>query len=274
MTSSASHGPTVRARRFRPDLESLAERIVPATTITERNGVLTVFGNAADNVVIIRDNGGTGAGSIFVESDLNSYSSKGTVRSIRVFAGDGNDRVTYDLGDNLDAGVRRRLLFDLGAGLVDRARATITGNINRGALMSLTILGSAGSDRIQVNSIEDVDVNAAATLKMRVIGGQDQDRISTDFEGDVDGNFRSFVDGGESFDSLRQRLDLNASSTGTVRFTQLGGTESDALALFARTEPGITARMRLRINGGDGFDRGRHTFNVLSVGCEDDHAGK
>jgi hypothetical protein len=274
MSTSASHRPAASARRFRPDLESLTERIVPATTITERNGVLTVFGNGADNVVILRDNGGTGAGSIFVESDLNSYSSKGTVRAIRVFAGDGNDRITYDLGDNLEDNGKRRLFFDLGAGTVDRARVTLTGNINPRALLSLTILGGAGVDQMQVNTISDVDINATATLKMRLIGGQDQDRLSTDFEGDVDGTFRSFLDGGESFDSLRQRLDLNASSTGDVRFTQLGGPESDSLVLFARTEPGITAKTRLRIHGGDGFDRGRHTFNVVSVGCEDDHAGK
>src|SRR5262245_54551858 len=102
--------------RFRPHLEPLSDRVVPAATVTQSGGTLTVIGTSGADLVIISDNGGTGDRSVVVQTPGRIFRSHGTVRSIRVTTGDGNDRVTYSMEANMTARSTRKLFFDLGPG--------------------------------------------------------------------------------------------------------------------------------------------------------------
>lgn len=78
-----------RAMRFRPSLEQLEPRAVPATTVSLAAGVLTVTGTSANDTITLKESGGkvaiAGISKTFATSKISS---------VVVRAGKGNDNVS------------------------------------------------------------------------------------------------------------------------------------------------------------------------------------
>src|SRR5688572_583619 len=75
--------------QFRPRLEQLETRAVPAVTVSLSAGLLTVNGSTVNDSIFVRES----AGKVTVSGWTKSYSA-GSVSSIRVNAGKGNDLVS------------------------------------------------------------------------------------------------------------------------------------------------------------------------------------
>src|SRR5438309_1777627 len=90
---------TVGHGRFRPQVEALAKRVVPAVTATfsVAGAVLRVVGDALDNTVVVsRDAGGTilvNGGAIEVQGGQPTVAD---TRSIMITGGGGNDTLSLD----------------------------------------------------------------------------------------------------------------------------------------------------------------------------------
>jgi hypothetical protein len=120
--------------RFRPTVELLAERVLPAVTATFANGVLTVTGDELDNsIAVSRDAAGTlvvnGDGLIVPVQGGTATAANTTL--IRIFGMGGNDELIWSRSANLP-----RALVDGGAG--DDIITSGTGND--------TLVGGAGND--------------------------------------------------------------------------------------------------------------------------------
>jgi Ca2+-binding RTX toxin-like protein len=97
-SASPRGGKKFRHGRFVPSLETLGERVLPAVTATlAANGVLTVMGDALDNVITVsRDTAGTilvNSGAVTVQGGTPTPAN---TRLIQIFGLGGNDKLSLD----------------------------------------------------------------------------------------------------------------------------------------------------------------------------------
>jgi len=256
--------------QFRPAVESLVERIVPTLTITQRGTTVIVQGDDRNNAVIIKDSGGIQTGSVVIEADFQSLVTVGPVQTIKVFTGNGDDQVLYNLTDNLTGTFTRKVHIDLGAGTIDRFRGDLEGGTLKGSGLDLRVLGGLGIDQMQVDSSAGVNTSAGSSLKVNLNGGADADRISINYVGLVDGTSNFIADGGDWYDRIRMKLEIG-NSTGVVKAAGIGGNDNDFIDLFVRfASEGSTPSHSLKIVGGPGTDTGRRTLFVVPIEIEDD----
>ena len=184
--------------RFRPQVEALAERVLPAVTATfsAAGAVLRVVGDALDNTVVVsRDAGGTilvNDGAVAIQGgqptvantrsimitgaggndNLSLNETNGALPAASIFGGDGNDVLIGGSGDDfVDGGAGNDMAF-LGAG-----DDTFQWNPGDG---SDTVEGQGGRDTMVFNGSDlaekfDISANGNRVRLTRDVGNVTMD---------------------------------------------------------------------------------------------------
>lgn len=196
------------ARRFRPVIENLENRLVPAVTVQQLDldgdgaaDDIRIVGDDQNNVIRISDNGANGIllsidangdGDFTDAGELNAVSRafQGKSGKFDIQLGGGDDKVEYTVTGAFDAS-KRALLVKLGKGSDEftfDAEGRVTDN---GSVIRLDVSGGQGDDGIQSDfgAIED------SSLSLRNSGGAGDDEIvlkvndNIDFGATVDAAF-------------------------------------------------------------------------------------
>jgi hypothetical protein len=186
---------------FRPQVEALAERVLPAVTATfsAADGMLTVLGDALDNTIVVsRDAAGTilvNGGAVAIQGGpatvantrliflnggagndtLSLSEANGALPAASISGGDGNDVLVGGSGNDLINGGRGNDTAFLGAG-----DDTFVWNPGDG---SDTVEGGAGRDALLFNGAnlsENIDISANGN---RVRFTRDVLNITMDLDG-------------------------------------------------------------------------------------------
>jgi hypothetical protein len=270
-----------RARRFRPGVEMLETRLVPAVTIQKVDldgdsdpandgaaGVddFLIIGDSRNTVVQIEDNGTSlsvdidfnGDGS-FEISNQTSTASSGTI-TVELRLGGGNDRVEYRLIGDLDSD-RRTLLADLGSG--HDAFTFVAGNRDlQNSLLFFDVLGGGGKDTLDLplafDRLQDSTFFFAADLGggndrfNPTLAGQDVDTFWLDLHADLGaGNNQAVV------------------QVGTIDAGIVTGFVAD-IGIVGGNSPLTVDNVTVNLNGAiHGGGNGRLTISTLLQGGND-----
>lgn len=261
---------------YRPRIEALEDRDVPAS-ISVAGSTVTVTGDNTANRVTIRDNGdgdiqvsitgAPGAGPV----NFNN------ITRIRVNTDTGNDRVNYT-----QTGARTRnmdLRINLGRGN-DEANVFIQGDIRANRTLSVLVdnpfflLFGQDNDRINIQAT-NVNIEANAAFNLTANGGTGTDRVDFNYSGIVNGPLNYTLDGGLGDDSpfdnafIRATVRLRAGTVGFPAVTGVvrGGFGNDSVAnfIFKEGAAGTGPFINGTLDGGPGVDVGSRTLTVTNA---------
>jgi hypothetical protein len=249
------------AHRFRPQLESLNDRIVPSVTWTVDAGVLTITGTQGADTVDIQDDG-TNL-TVTADGETLDLSSAGTVTDVVLHLQAGNDTVSYTLAGDLAAGAARTLDVSLGNGQ-DTFTATLNGNVLDGATLDVKVQGGNGKDNLSFAAAA-TDVAAGASVSVDLSGGNGKDVVDATYAGQLLGDFTFSADGNNGKDEVSGDLTFAAGSTGTVDATVEGHNGKDDLTLMVTdnsgddnnpetVDPSTLASLSATVESGHGHD--------------------
>jgi hypothetical protein len=179
-------------RSFRPRLEHLEDRTVPAVTFAVSGGALTFTGSNNIDTLNLNDDG---AGNIsFTGSGINTAVTVGGISQIEINLKDGGDFVGYNLN-----GARTNFLkvnANLKGGR-DRVLAKFN-NFDQNAGFNFTVSGGADADQVDLQNIGTIRSLFQASFD----AGADNDKMNVSFNGDIIGAFSAalleFKGGGEN----------------------------------------------------------------------------
>src|SRR5262245_7872915 len=133
--------------RYAPRLEVLEDRLVPALTIREVNGVLRIKGDDhLNDFITIGDTGGSVAGPVTVIANGQFRLSRTPITRIRIDTGGGRDTVQYSLLRNLISGQNRRIDIDTGSDL-DTVTINLAAGLQANSSLRLTARLGSGNDQ-------------------------------------------------------------------------------------------------------------------------------
>jgi hypothetical protein len=274
-----------RYARFVPRLEALNARDVPSVTVVEGTGtsagVVRVYGDQWANDITVSDTGAAeGAVTITVSDDSEvtvdqTYTFEGEVTKVVVCSRSGADTVSYELTDELAAGVERQVVVWLG-NQHDSFDAQLAG-LADGSSLKLYVYGGNGLDALSVTAAGDI----AGSLDVRLLGQNGKDSLFADFAGAVSGDFNLLLNGGNGVDFVWAEVTVDAAvteptdpneptepppATGNVTVQVLGGNGKDDLTLLVdgAGADGLAADS-FKINGGFGWDNFNYTAGLVTV---------
>jgi hypothetical protein len=267
-----------RPAGFRPRLEALEVRCVPACFTTQSGNVLTITGTAGPDRIQIGDSGN---GSISVLCDGNSTPQlfRG-VAQVNVQSRGGNDTVHYDLLGNVVA--LHAIRVNLGAGK-DTFLAYLNGfDLNSGADYRINVTGGPGRKTMNVQFGPDpntalvttltqglntaptfptfplggvglgntpgVDIPAGAIFRLNLNGGNSADRITVNYQGIIAGQPGTPGTAGTT------GANGISPSQGTLVVSINGGGGNDTVTTNILAGSGSLGRVLARENGGAGND--------------------
>lgn len=220
---------------YRPHLESLEARDVPAFSITQSGSVLFLSGSRHADVVRIDD---LGSNDILITqgSTETLYSN---VNRINVSGRDGNDRVTYSV---VSPSVKLWLDVRLGSG-DDTFQSSISLLPEEPVFETLTsgkklppdnvhridVNGDSGNDNITLAA--EGFLPAGINLEANLSGGSGRDNIVASLAGANEGTVRLKIDGDSGNDNLAAVLGRStgpsSTNTGVIDIKVEGGTGDD-----------------------------------------------
>lgn len=226
---------------FRPCLEALEERRVPAI-ITPVGDTLTIEGNGARDLIIIIDNGDGDlvvrhgrvadglAGLSTFPDPLNDFA------TIDVRSRAGHDVVVY-----FQAGERTRSLdlnVELGDGN-DSFLADINGAIPAGRVLDIHAHGGDDGDFLTVDALNDVHLEAdlltgelgVLTVNLEGGGGRGRDTLNMLYRGQLNGLLSFRLTGGRGHDALTAQINVEDGSGGFL-IGVLNGERGDDTLVF------------------------------------------
>jgi len=235
-------------RKFRPAVEALEGREVPAVDFTLAGNTLNLFQfgniNKTDNVSITDD----GKGGIKVQANFKDGSSSkdfsgiGSITNIDVKLKGGNDTLNYNLTGSPTTGAKPlTITADLGDGN-DKFNADL-GNVALLADRTFNVAGKNGNDTFKVSNVGDVGSNGSSSssssssstpvktnLTVNLTGGKDKDSADITLSGAIFGTANITWDGGSTFnpfnlkslDSLKATLNSNVNKGATLNVTSTG----------------------------------------------------
>lgn len=237
--------------------ESLEDRRLMACMVVNASPVLNITCNAANDTVLIRDDGNnmvTGAATGF-----GAFAAAG-INQINVGTGGGDDRVVYDAFAGLLPFEQRTVNVSLGRTGNDRFEAYVRNDLRFGSSLSLNAYGYAGNDVMLVDASADVDVAANARLRAVMYGHDGNDQIFMRYHGENDGAvWLREANGGAGDDIIRAHLWEDAGSTGSIWGQEHGEDGNDIMSLFVITP---NAGNKGAIFGGPGVDALAASANV------------
>lgn len=263
-------------RGFALRLESLSDRVVPACTWTEVDGVLTISGDSKANVIDIVDDGTT----LTVTCDGEEVTLSGDpVTDVVLSLGSGNDEVTYTLNGVLD-GTRTldvslgnghdAFSATLGDGTDPDTGAPVLSSLADGASLEIVARGMNGHDSLSFDAAA-TDVGAGATLSVELGGGNGKDTLDFAYGGILLGDLTLSASGGNGKDEVSGEATFDATSTGTADLDVMSGNGKDTLALLVTDDSGDTstlAGLTATVDGGRGPDWADVTDNVEVIGAK------
>jgi hypothetical protein len=285
-----------RRAPFRPRLETLEDRSVPACLISENAGTLLILGDNNINHIDIQDAGGGGAGNVTVACDGQVISNASVLTGIRVRARGGDDVITYTQTKSLSSGQSRRVVIDMGTEH-DDVTVALNGGLSANSRLNLAVRGgsgqcqinvtgggtiasnaallmnlSAGGDANRIRGSEAANIASGGSLTMNVIGGGNSNVLTVAQRGQALGFVNGKASAGGQFERINMLLTPAAGSTGLVTARVLGGPGNDAVRFIARKivvfdKVGFDAVL----NGGAGINTCTRTAVVSAVNCAIDH---
>lgn len=237
------------SNRFSPSLQTLDARDVPAVItvsgLPDGSNQVTVFGDASNEQVLIRDFGNgtvhtfaTGAGLVVANN----------VTQIRVYADAGHDEVRYDLLADLQPGRSQDVRVNLDGSTYstlpagnDRFEARLWDGVSLQDRSRLQISadGGRGDDYMAVTAV-NVDMKPSAWMKTNISGGSGNDVIAQVYRGEMDGSLAYRSWGGDGDDTIRQVMTFDVGSTGRIGALVYGGNGKDTQGLHVSMQPGMT----------------------------------
>lgn len=221
-------------KAFRPNLESLSDRLTPTVGLTISGSTLIIQGDINANTISVTDNGTGAPGNITGVGDGRSFAaiSGGALAGVFIdtvqFIGrNGNDTAAYTLAGPL-TGVRN-VYAGLGGGN-DRFSSNLNGNVGAGSTVNLTVVGQSGNDTITTS----VGPTLAGTLNQVIDSGNGTDSIFAGFGGTLTGTITSSILTGNGDDTVRTQVGLGAGSAGqlTSSIDVVGGDDTVILNSF------------------------------------------
>jgi hypothetical protein len=254
------HGP------FRPRLEVLEARHLPACTVLFSPTAVTITGDNRANAVTISDAGTGAVGSLSVTCDgvTTSNPIALTAFAVNVDTSGGSDSVVWNLTGELPATQARTLTVRLGKGndffqarsLAFGPNESADADLAPGSSLSINVSGQAGRDTLDFNLQKDFDVRRsgalAATLQVVANGGPDRDRITLALEGAVNGTMSFALNGGGGPDRVAAFIGLKTNTVGVLNGQVNGQGDDDLLALVVNRSRAFTGTAAGRLNGGPG----------------------
>jgi hypothetical protein len=263
----------MRTNKTRLGVQRLDDREVPACLVTHPTpDTVVITGDAANDTVLIRDNGIGGISGTATGAGVFSFAG---IKNIRVMTNGGSDRVAYNLIRDLQPGQVRDVAVSLGssprlgqdtfvANLYNPATGIGT-DLKAGSSLAITAFGGDGRDVMFVNAFRDTDVAVGAKLDVELFGQAGNDVIMTHYWGENDGTVSFFTDGGAGSDLMRSRFTESLGSTGVLDAVVRGGDGQDNIGLhiFSAKVPA-----QALLDGGAGFEVAwPHTANVTVINC-------
>jgi hypothetical protein len=193
--------------------------------------------------------------------------------------GGGNDRMTFNTGDDPDTATFNIFLAALGAPptqfnpVTNNFGASDGTDVPTGTTLTCRIDGGTQSDQISVNYTGIIQGNVNFDLR----GGGNlapfRDLIQFDYTGTIQGRFGLTVDGGPGPDTIIINFALNNVSNGFLNARVQGGAANDNIRMNLRGLGTAVApsglRTDARIDGGPGrADRCQVSGNVQVINCE------
>jgi hypothetical protein len=285
-----------RRASFRPGLETLEDRCVPACLISENAGTLLILGDNNTNHIDIEDAGGSGAGNVVVACDGQVIKNASVITGIRVRARGGNDIVTYTQTKSLSSGQNRHVVIDMGSDH-DAVTVALNNGLSANARLNLAVRGGSGQSQINVTGAGTIASNAALTMNLSAGGDANRIRgseaaniasggsltINVRAGGNLNaltaaqrGQALGFVNvtasAGGQYDRINALLTPANGSTGLITAKVLGGPGGDAVRFIARKITVFdTVGFDVVLNGGAGINTCTRTANVSAVNCAIDH---
>jgi hypothetical protein len=222
--STSTSASTARAVEELEERRMFAVSVVPVWPNT-----LVLTGNAANDVVVINDNGNgvvTGAATNLI-GGMTPFGFGG-IRNIIVRTNDGNDLVRYNLnGDNLAGGATR-----------------------------LDVRLGNGNDTFDMYAGNDIDMGPNAYHSVNVLGEKGKDYLRAFYRGENDGQMRLVLDGGEEDDRLYTDYRFDLGSTGKFFARSLGQRGNDTMHLLVRKAfPFVPVAIDALGSGGGDIDK-------------------
>lgn len=245
----------------------LEGREVPACIVSYPNPeTMVVSGNAANDVVILRDNG---AGGVSGWATGAGFFNHAGIKNIVVATGDGADRVYYQLSSHLLPGQERNVTALLGNGndyfLANlHSPAGVPSDLRAGSSLNITVNGGDGNDHLVANALGGVDVALGAKLAVNLNGWTGNDLIRAYYAGENDGTVAFNLDGVSGNDRIHGYVYARLGSTGVISAEEDGGTGNDYMTL-AVYKPLTATLAKAQIDGGAGLDIGLGTANVTKL---------
>lgn len=233
---------------FRPKLELLEGRAVPSAVVTVTGHLLTIQCDAADDTVVLYDDGAGGITG-FATDQFNNFVNINAsgITEISVGTNQGNDRVAYFLVNDLQAGQQQLLsAIDLGAGndyftaYMHDPTTGVGSDIQAGASLIMGVFGGDGNDTLIVDATRDVDIGAGGRLKAVFLGNAGNDRLDMAYRGENDGAQGMTVHAGAGNDIIRVKQREDAGSTGLIGCVLFGNEGRDVFFVTLLTQSAPT----------------------------------
>jgi hypothetical protein len=278
---SLFHNSNTSARRGRAanrtvlGVERFEDRTVPAA-IGVAGGVMTIEGNGAPDLIVIRDNGDGDLTIFHGRTDdflgLVVAPAASNVSAIDIRTHGGRDVVLYE-----QAGDRaRNMAIDvrLGDG-VDSFTANVVGDINAGRTLDIDVDGGLAGDFITVDATYDVDIETgidgwlpSGVLRVDLNGGGffnfGRDTLNVLYEGELDGVLDFAANGEWGDDKLVAEVNVDDGSNGFLAGV-LDGSQGEDEVVYHITKDDPTDPLSILYalaRGGGGDDRWDITPNV------------
>jgi hypothetical protein len=259
-------------RRFRPAVERLEERDVPAnvTQFQQIGNLLRITGTPRrDNLRFFDD--GFGNITVVCPPDRTPQLFTG-VNNITLFTLGGDDNVRYALPGT---GLFSRMRFTAVLGDGDDTFAGAFNGCELFQNMIMDVRGGVGDDLLTVNALRGVDLNSG-TLSVSLFGlapgaqtggAGDRDTIVCNYAGRITENLTFIMDGGpnDSRDVVVCNARLRRGSFGRLLARVRGGNGNDVLRLTVLgggQNTGSDVDVDALIDGGGGIDAVVRTGNV------------
>jgi hypothetical protein len=258
--------------RFRPIVERLEERCVPAVTPKTLGTTLTLTGDNGNNTILVNDNGANSGSNITGSLDGVAFTSPSFVDKIVINTKGGKDNVTYKLNGGLLNGFRS-LNVSLGAD-DDKFAGNFAGSLDNVSIFTGNVQGNAGNDKINYNAA-GISVGSGSLLNLNADGGQGQDTIGLNFSGSLVDALNFQLNGGANQDKITANVNVLANSGGSIGGNSPaavnGNAGDDQLDFRIHLGANSSTSVFARLDGGTGPDTCFHTANVVASSCKVDN---
>lgn len=258
---------------YRPRLEALEDRLVPAFSVWQSGSTLFMKGTPGYESAQILDLGSNNLNVTLFDqfNNVTLFKDFFGVKSIKIDARSGDDTVFYLASRATGISPQMSIQADMGSGNDTFAASIITGedqsdNLSTSStkyFLNFNVKGGNGNDNLSLNLATDINSNSSVNTFFN--GENGDDNIAVFFEGNNAGTIRNRLRGGSGNDILTGILggDPNApvsmTNSGYLLFDFDGDSGHDDLFMSATLAPGSIlvndGTIKVNMDGDSGNDR-------------------